>query len=43
MGRHPANHIQIVYANNAKDANRMLAVKATMAEELGMEVYTCGV
>ena len=43
MGRHPANHIQIVYANNAKDANRMLAVKAAMAEELGMEVYTCGV
>ena len=43
MGRHPANHIQIIYANNAKDANRMVAVKAAMAEELGIEVFTCGI
>ena len=43
MGRHPANHIQIVYANSKKEADRLLAVKAAMAEELGIEVFTCGV
>jgi len=43
MGRHPANHIQIVYANSANEANRLLAVKATMAEELGIDVFVCGV
>ena len=43
MGRHPANHIQIVYAKNAKDADRLLAVKAAMAEELGIDVFTCGI
>ncbi|MDR0327332.1 MAG: fucose isomerase [Planctomycetaceae bacterium] len=43
MGRHPANHIQIVYADSKKDADRLLAVKAAMAEELGIEVFTCGI
>ena len=43
MGRHPANHIQIVYADSAKDADKLLAVKAAMAEELGIEVFACGV
>ena len=43
MGRHPANHIQIVYANSAKDADHLLAVKAAMAEELGIDVFTCGI
>jgi len=43
MGRHPANHIQVVYANSAKEADRLLVVKAAMAEELGIEVFACGV
>jgi hypothetical protein len=43
MGRHPANHIQVVYADCKKDADRLLAVKAAMAEELGIEVFACGV
>ena len=42
MGRHPANHIQIIYATDATNAERMLAVKAAMAEELGIKVSTCG-
>jgi len=42
MGRHPANHIQIIYADNAEKADQLLAVKGTMAEELGIKVYTCG-
>ena len=42
MGRHPANHIQIIYANDAASADRMLAVKAAMADELGIKVSTCG-
>lgn len=42
MARHPANHIQLVYANSAEEADRMLAVKAAMAEALGIEVFTCG-
>jgi hypothetical protein len=43
MGHHPANHIQIVYANSAKEADRLLAVKAAMAAELGIDVFACGV
>ena len=43
MGRHPANHIQIIYADNAKKADQLLAVKAAMAEELGIQVFTCGI
>ncbi|MDR0870809.1 MAG: fucose isomerase [Planctomycetaceae bacterium] len=42
MSRQPANRIQIVYADSAEEANRMLAVKGAMAEELGIKVYTCG-
>jgi L-fucose isomerase-like protein len=42
MGRHPANHIQIVYAKSAEEADKLLAVKAAMADELGIKVYTCG-
>ncbi|MGL4943316.1 MAG: fucose isomerase [Thermoguttaceae bacterium] len=42
MARHPANHIQIVYAKDAKKADQMLAVKAAMAESLGISVFVCG-
>jgi len=35
MARHKANHIQVVYARNAKDADLALYTKAALARELG--------
>ena len=42
MARHKANHIQVVYANSAKDADNALLAKASMAAAMGMEVSLCG-
>ena len=42
MARHKANHIQVVYANSAADADKALLAKATMADALGLEVAICG-
>src|SRR5205807_6363531 len=42
MGRHKANHIQVVYANGADEADRALLAKASMADALGMRVHLCG-
>jgi hypothetical protein len=42
MARHKSNHIQVAYANSAAEANAALAVKAAMAEAMGMEVFVCG-
>ena len=42
MARHKANHIQVVYARNAADADKALLTKAAMAEAMGMEVSVCG-
>jgi hypothetical protein len=42
MARHKANHIQVVYAPDAKLADRALAVKASMFAELGLQVHLCG-
>jgi len=42
MARHKANHIQVVYANSAKEADRALLAKAAMAEAMGMDVAICG-
>lgn len=42
MARHKANHIQVVYANSADEANRALKVKAALAHELGIKVSFCG-
>lgn len=42
MARHKSNHIQVVYANSAAEANAALLVKASMAEALGLEVAICG-
>jgi hypothetical protein len=42
MGRHCANHINVVYAPSAADADRALAVKAAMFHELGVPVSLCG-
>ncbi|MFB3906236.1 MAG: fucose isomerase [Acidobacteriota bacterium] len=42
MGRHKSNHINVVYAPDAETANRGLAAKAAMFDELGVAVHLCG-
>lgn len=42
MARHKSNHIQVVYAPNAKQARRAARIKAAMLQELGLEVHLCG-
>ncbi|MEO7600177.1 MAG: fucose isomerase [Opitutus sp.] len=42
MARHKANHIQVAYANSAKDADLAMYAKAALARELGLEVSLCG-
>jgi hypothetical protein len=42
MARHKANHIQVVYAHTAKDADLALYAKAALAAELGLQVSLCG-
>lgn len=42
MARHKANHIQVAYANSAREADLALYAKATLARELGLEVSLCG-
>ena len=42
MARHKSNHIQVAYANSAKEADKALMAKAAMAEAMGMEVFICG-
>jgi L-fucose isomerase-like protein len=43
MARHKANHIQVVYATDARSADRALLARAAMAEALGIRVFVCGV
>ena len=42
MARHQSNHIQCVYAKDAKAADEAMLTKAAMAAELGIEVTLCG-
>jgi hypothetical protein len=42
MAKHQANHIQCVYATNAKSADECLLTKASMAAALGIKVNLCG-
>ncbi len=42
MARHKANHIQVVYAPTASDADNTLAAKAAMLEAMGIKVHLCG-
>ena len=42
MARHKANHIQVAYANSAKEADLALYPKAALAAELGLEVSVAG-
>ncbi|MCS7306724.1 MAG: fucose isomerase [Thermoguttaceae bacterium] len=42
MARHKANHIQVVYATDARSADRALLARAAMADALGIRVFVCG-
>lgn len=43
MARHKANHIQVVYAPDAKKADAAMHAKAAMAQAMGIAVHFCGV
>lgn len=42
MGRHKANHIQVVYTNGADDVDAACRTKAAAMAELGIKVHFCG-
>lgn len=42
MARHKANHLNVAYANSAKEADACLYAKAELAKQLGMKVSLCG-
>jgi hypothetical protein len=42
MARHKANHIQVAYANSAREADLAMYAKASLAAELGLAVSFCG-
>ncbi|MEM7807560.1 MAG: fucose isomerase [Planctomycetota bacterium] len=42
MAQHQANHIQLVYADDASSADRALAAKAAAAKAMGITVHLCG-
>ena len=42
MSRHKANHVQVVYVPNEKEAHRALCIKAVTLATLGLEVHLCG-
>ena len=42
MTRHKANHINVAYAPSADEADKALAAKAAMMDEMDIEVHLCG-
>jgi len=42
MARHRANHVNIAYAPTSDEADKALAVKASMLSALGITVHICG-
>jgi hypothetical protein len=42
MAKHQANHIQVAYANSAREADACLWAKASFANALGIAVNVCG-
>jgi hypothetical protein len=42
MARHRANHMNVVYAPSADEADRALRAKAAMLHQLGIRVHLCG-
>jgi hypothetical protein len=43
MARHRANHVNVAYAPSPEQADQVLAAKAAMFAELGIQVHLCGV
>lgn len=43
MARHKANHIQVVYAPSAEEADRLVKIKAAFFAVLGLDVHLCGI
>ena len=43
MGRHCSNHVQVAYAPSPEQADKVLAAKAAMFAELGLQVHLCGI
>ncbi|MBZ0281512.1 MAG: fucose isomerase [Anaerolineae bacterium] len=43
MARHKANHLNVAYGNDAASADKALAAKAAMLNEMGIEVHLCGI
>lgn len=42
MARHKANHLNVVYAPSAQEADHAFAVKAAMFNAMGIQVHLCG-
>jgi len=42
MAKHQANHVQVVYAYGAGDADEALLARAALADALGLRVLVCG-
>jgi L-fucose isomerase-like protein len=42
MARHKANHLNVVYAPSAAEADKLLAAKAAMFAAMGLQVHLCG-
>lgn len=42
MAKHKSNHIQVVYAESAQEADKALLARAAMADALGIAVNVCG-
>jgi hypothetical protein len=42
MARHKANHLNVVYAPSAAEADQALAAKAATFAEMGIQVHLCG-
>jgi hypothetical protein len=43
MAQHKANHLNVVYAPSAAEADKAMAAKAAMLVEMGIQVHFCGV
>ncbi len=42
MARHKANHVNVAYAPSAELADKALAAKAAMFDQMGIKVHLCG-
>jgi len=43
MARHKANHLNVAYAPSAEQADKALAAKAALFQQMGLAVHLCGV